>query len=106
MYYDGSGGYPAEYDRAANPVQIVTDMVSIAAYASRMTEQATHHTMPIYSPGEVMEQIRQGAGHLFHPELARIWLSMEPELTAYLQCGRREAYLEAIRLIRGREEER
>lgn len=106
VYYDGSGGYPAEYDRAANPVQIVTDMVSIAAYASRMTEQATHHTMPIYSPGEVMEQIRQGAGHLFHPELARIWLSMEAELTAYLQCGRREAYLEAIRLIRGREEER
>lgn len=105
VYYDGSGGYPADYNRAENPVQIVTDMVSIAAYASRMTEQATHDIMPIYTPGEVMKKVRQGAGSLFHPELSRIWLSMEQELTEYLQQGRREAYLEAIRLIRGQEAE-
>lgn len=103
VYYDGSGGYPADYNRADNPVQIVTDMVSIAAYASRMTEQATHDTMPIYTSAEMMEQVRKGAGCQFHPELSRLWLSMEPQLTEYLQRGRREAYREAIRLIRGQE---
>lgn len=104
VFYDCSGGYPAGYERTANPVQIVTDMISIAAYASRMTEHTTHDTMPIYTASEVMVRIRQGAGSLFHPELVRIWLTMESELTAYLQCGRREAYLEAIGLIRGQEE--
>lgn len=103
VYYDGSGGYPADYDRSGNPVQLVTDMVSIAAYASRVTEQATHDTMPIYTPGEAMEQIRRGAGTMFHPLLSQIWLSMEEELTQYLQNGRREAYLEAAALIRGQE---
>lgn len=103
VYYDGSGGYPAIYNRADNPVQIVTDMVSVAAYASRMTELATHDIMPVLTPAETMEQIKQGAGRQFHPELAKLWLSMERELCEYLQNGRREAYQEAILLIRGQE---
>ena len=105
VYYDCGGGYPADYDRSENPVQIVTDMVSIAAYVSRVTEQATHDTMPIYTPGEAMEHVRAGAGSLFHPQLSQIWLSMEEELSEYLQNGRREAYLEAACLIRGWETE-
>lgn len=101
VYYDGTGGYPADYNRADNPVQIVTDMVSIAAYASRMTEQTSHDTTPIYTLPEVMEHVRQGAGSLFHPELARIWVSMEPQLEDYLRNGRKEAYREALCLFRG-----
>lgn len=100
VYYDGTGGYPSDYDRADNPVQIVTDMVSIAAYASRMTEQTTHDTMPIYTLSEVMGQVGQGSGSLFHPELARIWISMESQLDAYLQNARKDAYREAFGLLR------
>lgn len=101
VYYNGKGGYPAEYRREDNPVQIVTDMVTIAAYASRMTEQMTHDTMPVYTLAEVMEHIDREAGGMFHPELAQIWLSMESELSKYLQDGRKEAYEEATGLLRG-----
>lgn len=101
VYYNGAGGYPSEYNRADNPVQIITDMVSLAAYASRMTEQTTHDTMPIYTLPEVMRQVKQGEGSLFHPELSRIWITMEPQLEQYLQSARKEAYEEAFGLLRG-----
>lgn len=103
VYYNGKGGYPAGYSRADNPVQIVTDMVSIAAYASRMTGQETHDLVPVCTLEDVSEYIERGAGSIFHPELSQLWLSMEPELSAYLQSARREAYAEAINLLRGEE---
>lgn len=103
VYYNGKGGYPAGYSRADNPVQIVTDMVSIAAYASRMTGQETHDLVPVCTLEDVSEYIERGAGSIFHPELSQLWLSMESELSAYLQSARREAYAEAINLLRGEE---
>lgn len=103
VYYNGKGGYPADYCRADNPVQIVTDMVTIAAYASRMTEQMTHDTMPVYTMAEASERIGREAGTMFHPELARMWLSMEQELSEYLRSGRKAAYTEAIGLLRGQD---
>ncbi len=103
VYYNGKGGYPADYCRADNSVQIVTDMVTIAAYASRMTEQMTHDIMPIYTVAEVSERIGREAGTMFHPELSRMWLSMEKELSEYLQIGRKEAYIEATGLLRGQD---
>lgn len=102
VYYNGEGGYPGDYSRTDNPVQIVTDMVTIAAYASRMTEQMTHDTLPVYTLTEVFEHIGREAGTMFHPELSQIWLSMEPELSEYLQSGRKEAYTEAFCLLRGK----
>ncbi len=101
VYYDGSGGYPPDYNRADNPVQVITDMVSIAAYASRMTEQTTHDTMPIYTLTEVTRLIKEGAGSLFHPELSRLWVSMESQLEQYMQSARKTAYSEAFGLLRG-----
>lgn len=101
MYYNGAGGYPSDYDRASNPVQIITDIVSIAAYASRMTEQTTHDTVPVYTLQEVTRQIGEGAGSMFHPVLSDIWISMESQLEHYLLNARRTAYNEAFDLLRG-----
>lgn len=101
VYYNGVGGYPSDYDRASNPVQIITDIVSVAAYASRMTEQTTHDTVPVYTLREVTRQIGEGAGSMFHPVLSDIWTSMESQLEHYLLNARRTAYNEAFDLLRG-----
>ena len=100
-FYDGSGGFPAEYDREKDPDRAVTDLVSVAAFLAQATDDTDPQNRRPLSLGEALGLVRQGAGTQFSPGAAALLEGLEPELGNCLREGRAQAYGEALQLLRG-----
>ncbi|MCI8442420.1 MAG: HD domain-containing protein [Provencibacterium sp.] len=100
-FFDGSGGYPAEYDRKKNTAQAVTDMVSAAAFLVRLIDDTNYQSRRCLSLQQALKQVKEQAGIRLSPAAAGLLIKMEEELKECLQSVQMEAYEEAFRLLKG-----
>lgn len=98
-FYDGSGGYPAEYDRAAQPDQPIIDIISVANYFIHSTDQLSPINRQAYTTDQALAAVADGSGARFAPQAAALLLELAPHIRAYLTHGVQEAYAEAFRLL-------
>ncbi len=100
-FYNEKGGYPEAYRRDENPNQVVTDMVSVAAF---LVQEMDGSSYPFHkeAPGkELLASARLEAGSRLSPAVVGLLDGWEEELVEYLQNGKTEAYEEAFDLLRG-----
>ena len=102
-FYDGSGGYPAEYCREADPNPMLTDLISAAVHLVRLLDDRMHLTSRPLSLEEALTQIRADGGTRLAPHWARLLCELEPRLRVYLKDGQAKAYEEVFALLRLRE---
>ncbi len=91
-YYNEQDGYPENYSRKENPNQPVTDIVSLASFFIRLLDNNVDYTRSPLTLPQAMERIKEESGRRLSPELVRIFLTMESELTNYLKEGEQNAY--------------
>jgi len=96
-FYDGSGGYPADYVRSGNAEQTITDMVSVASYLTHVTDDTDPQNWQPVTLERAVELVRQNAGTRFSPEAAGLLDGLED----CLQAGRTVAYEDAFRILKG-----
>lgn len=98
-YYDGSGGYPPEYDRSTQPDQPMIDLVSAAGVLIHAMDDMTviHHQAR--SLDQALEMVRQASGTQLAPGAAGLLLELEPEIRAHLEADIQQAYEEVFRLL-------
>ncbi len=82
--YDGSWGYPADFDNTASPYRILIDLVSI----SDSTDAATDIFGRNYAAGKdfyrLLGELKEGAGTRYNPDIVR-FIADSPELTERLE---------------------
>lgn len=98
-YYDGSGGYPAEYLPSSNPNRAVTEFVGAAAHLIRLTGEAGPLNERQLTPAQALAQIQAAAGVRFSPGGAALLAALEPELTRRLPVERLAACREILCLL-------
>lgn len=81
--YDGSWGYPADFDNTASPYRILIDLISI----SDSTDAATDTLGRNYAVGKdfyrLLGELQEGAGSRYNPDIVRI-ISDSPKLSEQL----------------------
>lgn len=100
-FYDGSAGYPEEYDRSANPNRVITDLVGGAAALVHFTDDLSYRSRKNLTLDQALDEVRKESGHNLAPFAADLLLGMRAELEEYLKDGQLRAYEEAFRLLRG-----
>lgn len=100
-FYDGSGGYPEEYDRNANPNRVVTDLVGGAALLVHLMDDLSYRSRKSLTLDQTLAQVREESGHNLAPIATDLLLDMRTELEEYLRDGQLRAYEEAFQLLRG-----
>lgn len=98
-FYDGSGGYPPEYDRSAQRDQPIIDIIAVANYFVRSTDQLSSINYSAYSCDQALAAIADLSGTRFSPQAVALLLELAPDIRAYLDHGVQEAYAEAFRLM-------
>ena len=103
-YYDGQGGYPREYDRTRQPDQPVIDLVSVVHYLNQLVESPVNYSRRPLPLSEALEQVKSQAGTRLSPQMTELLCDMEPQLREYYERGKKEAYREALRYLKGEED--
>lgn len=98
-FFDGSGGYPKEYDRSRDPNVMLTDLISAAVRLVHiMVDRAGGGPLRLDT---ALEQISREAGTRLDPKWCRLLADIRPELEDYLPTARAQAYNAAFLLLRG-----
>lgn len=100
-FFDGSGGYPAEYHRSEDPNVMLTDLVSAAIHLVRLMDDrgtGPDGSLPL---DEALAKLKSESGTRLSPVWCGLLIEMEPELREYLRSGQAEAFQAAFRLLRG-----
>ncbi len=100
-FFDGNGGYPAEYDRAANPDRAITDLVGVAADLIQFTDDTNPQNRRPFTLEQAMEKIREGAGTRYDPGMVGLLDGLGPDLEGRLRQVKAQAYEDAFRLLKG-----
>lgn len=95
-WYDGSAGYPEEYDRAQDPNVQVTDVVSIAAYMVGLTDAKFSEDRTEYTLEQAMARVEAQAGTRFSPVFAGLLAELREPLARFMQTGVVRAYERAF----------
>ncbi len=77
--YDGTWGYPGDFDNTASPYRILIDLISISDSADAATDTLGRN----YAEGKdfyhLLEELKEGAGKRYNPDLVR-FISESPKL--------------------------
>ena len=86
--YDGKSGYPEAFDNTASPDRFFIDLIRICDCLDAGTDAIGHVYCKTKDFDEVLEELTEGAGTQYHPELVQLILENEPlrEAMKY-QCG-------------------
>ncbi|MDD6456725.1 MAG: histidine kinase dimerization/phospho-acceptor domain-containing protein [Lachnospiraceae bacterium] len=86
--YDGKSGYPEAFDNTASPDHFFIDLIRICDCLDAGTDAIGHVYCKTKDFDEVLEELTEGAGTQYHPELVQLILENEPlrEAMKY-QCG-------------------
>jgi len=102
VWYDGSKGYPSDFNVAKSPYKPIIDMVM----AADCLDAATDRVGRSYDKGETFEEykkeIREGAGTRYAPWLPEILEDaiVDADLRYLLDEGRKELYRDTFRLLK------
>ena len=94
-FYDGSGGYPADFDNTASPVRFVIDIVTICDCIDAATDTLGRN----YAGGKdflsVLEELKAGSGERYNPYLVGLIAStpsLIADMSAMVSTGREDVY--------------
>ena len=102
VWYDGSGGYPQDFDTARSPYKIIIDIVM----AADCLDAATDTIGRSYSRGKTFDmyrkEVEEGAGTYYAPFLPELFSREEcrEDISYLLGQGRERMYRETYRLLK------
>lgn len=71
-WYDGTNGYPAEYDNTKSPVRILTDIISISDCLEAATDRLGRNYSDQRLFETLMEELEGEAGTRYNPDIIRL----------------------------------
>ena len=101
-YYDGTKGYPEEFDNVHSPIRILIDLVTISDSMDAATDVLGRNYTAGKDFAHLFQELREGAGTRYNPNLVRLLEEDEAlqKRLAYLTSdGRYEIYREAYQEI-------
>lgn len=98
-WYDGKGGYPAEYDRTKVRDAALVDIICIADYLDLHTDDAGNYFEDPMPLEEALLMLKSQSGTRFAPHFTAIALEASKELGGILGSGRRDAYEEVYQAL-------
>ncbi|MCL2498655.1 MAG: hypothetical protein FWF06_08615, partial [Symbiobacteriaceae bacterium] len=102
-WYDGSKGYPLDFDNTASKYKIIIDIVSVADSIDAATDAIGRSYAPPNSFARVVQEIKDQAGTRYSPYLAAALndVAFLQELELVITAKRRLSYYKAYSTILG-----
>ena len=98
-YYDGSGGYPDDYDHNT-PYRAAIDIITICDCLDAATDKYGRNYKKAKTPEEIFDELKKFSGTRYNPELVRL-LDLDPDLKSrigyFIGAGRAELMYQAYR---------
>lgn len=83
-WYNGKGGYPSDFDNTKSPFRFMIDIITLCDCMQAATERVGRNYKQEKSFEKVMEELREGAGTRYNPELVKL-IDDIPELYKELE---------------------
>ncbi|MBR6477754.1 MAG: hypothetical protein IKS85_04840, partial [Lachnospiraceae bacterium] len=102
LWYDGSRGYPADFDAAKSPYKVIIDIVMTADCLDAATDRVGRS----YSKGKTFDdykaEVKEGAGTRYAPWMAEILEEpgVDSDVRFLLDEGRKELYRDTFKLLK------
>ncbi|MBP5281309.1 MAG: HD domain-containing protein [Lachnospiraceae bacterium] len=102
LWYDGSRGYPNDFDAAKSPYKTIIDVVMTADCLDAATDRVGRSYSKGKSYDEYKAEVRDGAGTRYAPWMAEILDAPEVEgdVRYLLDEGRKELYRDTFKLLK------
>lgn len=82
-WYNGKGGYPADFDNTKSPVRTLIDIVMLSDCMQAATEKVGRNYKADKTFDSVMNEFRRDAGTMYNPDLVR-FIDEQPKLAKKL----------------------
>ena len=101
-WYDGTGGYPADFDVSASPYKSLIEVVQVADCLDAATDVVGRTYKIGMTPEENVEELRAGRGTRYAPYVVDLFEDPKivEALHLLLEEGRDENYREAYRVLK------
>ena len=76
-FYNGKGGYPADFDNTASPERIMIDIVTLCDCLDAATDCYGRNYSTAKTVDQVLEEFRRDSGVRYNPDLTRLLLCSE-----------------------------
>lgn len=89
-WYNGKGGYPADFDNTKSPLRIMIDIVTISDCMQAATEKLGRNYKHEISFTDVMQELREDAGTRYNPDLVSLidnHIDVADKLSASIMTG-------------------
>jgi len=96
-WYDGTSGYPSDFDNTISPNKFIIDMVSIADSIDAATDAVGRSHAKILTLKEIVDDINRYAGARYCPIISKILYSdgIFDKIQHCITAGRKDAYFTA-----------
>ncbi len=71
-FFDGSGGYPTEFDNTKSPYRVIIDLITICDCIDAATDHLGRNYKRAKTLDEVLAELIEGKGSRYNPELVSI----------------------------------
>lgn len=102
-FYDGTGGYPQDFDNVGSPYRIIIDLITICDCIDAATDHLGRNYKVAKTLDTVLEELVEGKGTRYNPELVEIIVNsarLKREMSYIVSEGRLDimyrAYLESV----------
>ena len=103
LWYDGSNGYPSNFDLSHHPFKAIIDVVTVADCMDAATDTIGRSYSKGKTLDEFIDEVKEGAGTRYSPYVAA--LLDDPDVYKDLECllteRRQQAYLNTYNLLKG-----
>ncbi len=93
--YDGTGGYPADFDNTASPIRSLIDLITICDSIDAATDGLGRNYTRAKTFHQVLGELKQGAGRRYNDKLVAL-IAQDEQLVATIeeQVGAKRAQLQ------------
>ena len=101
LWYDGSRGYPMDFDPSASPYKTIIDIVTVADCLDAATDRVGRSYSRGKTPEELTEEIKAGAGTRYAPFMAELLENtvVAADIRYLLDEGRSKLYRDTFNLL-------
>ena len=102
VWYDGSNGYPEDFDVLHSPYKAIIDIVSVADCLDAATDSVGRSYRQGRTLAEFQEELKKGAGTRYAPYVAQLFEdpATYQDLSYLLKNGRKKLYDETYFLLK------
>lgn len=99
-FYDGTGGYPVEFDNTASPYRIIIDLITICDCIDAATDHFGRNYKMAKSFQDILAELVAGKGTRYNPDLVEVIENsseLQKEMNHFVSEGRIDIMYEAYR---------